>query len=163
MKKNIGIDIGNVIIGGDTDEKSNFFGKDYLNVSMIPDALVSIKFLIEREGAENIFLVSKCGKATQARTLLYLEYHNFFERTKLDQKNLYFCLERHEKKEICERLNIKIFIDDRFTVLSHIAELKDRKLFLFSPNKTEYELYKNSEIRNEIILIQNWKDLLKII
>ncbi len=163
MKKIIGIDIGNVIIGGDTDTEGKFFTNDYLNVPTIPDSFQAIKFLIEREGAENIFLVSKCSEKTQKRTLLFFEHHNFYEQTQFEKQNVFFCLERHEKKEICDRLHIQIFIDDRFTVLSHIAELKNRKLYLFSPNKIEFELYQKSALQKKIIVIQNWKELLKII
>ena len=65
----IGIDIGRVIISGDTDKPDQFFSNDYLEVCEVPGAFESIKKIVQKYGAANVFLVSKCGEIVQKKKL----------------------------------------------------------------------------------------------
>ncbi len=103
----IGIDIGNVLMGSDTDEPDLIFhDKRYLEATAIPGAFEAVTALSECYGPGNIFLVSKCGKTIQQRSLEWLEHHRFYEVTGVRRDHVEFCRERRQKRDICERLGI---------------------------------------------------------
>lgn len=155
----IGIDIGRVIISGDTDTPKQFFSDDYLAVNQVDGAFKSIKQIVDTYGAENVHLVSKCGEQTQQRTLHWLENHSFFQETGFSRSNLWFCRERHEKQRICEVQGIRTFVDDRFTVLQHLLELD--QLFLFRPSEEELEAFRNANESKKINIVNGWRELLE--
>src|ERR1051326_4705692 len=113
----LGVDIGRVIIdgsahpgGGDTA----FFSGDeatMLATPEIPDAFDTIARLVERF-AGAVWLVSKCGPNTQARTLRWLDSHDFYGRTGVDPEHVRFCRRRAEKRDHCLALGLTHFVDD---------------------------------------------------
>ncbi|OJJ16072.1 hypothetical protein BKI52_35475 [marine bacterium AO1-C] len=155
----IGIDIGRVIISGDTDIPNQFFSEDYLSVSPVTQAFMAIQQIVETYTPQNVHLVSKCGEQTQQRTLQWLTHHQFFEKTGVIPTQVWFCRERHEKRSICEAQNIRTFIDDRFTVLQHLLELD--QLFLFRPSEEELEAFENANSPDKVRLVDGWEALLK--
>ena len=153
MLRKIGVDIGRVIITGDTDEPNQFFGENYLHTPQVEGAFESIRYLVERYDVHNVFLVSKCSLPTEKRTLNWLAYHSFFDKTNIRKEHVFFCRERIGKKAICEENEISCFIDDRFSVLKHLININAfEKAILFSPNKEELELFNNSN-RNKVQLV----------
>ncbi len=155
----IGIDIGRVIISGDTDQPNQFFGPDYLEVDEVDMASESVRQIVAKFGPNNVHLVSKCGEQTQQRTLHWLERQQFCQVTGLHWGNIWFCRERHEKQGICEAQGIRTFIDDRFTVLQHLLELD--QLFLFCPSDKEREAYEKAGKPNKIVVVDNWVAVLR--
>lgn len=159
MKKEIlGIDIGGVIIdrvrndGTDT----SFFSDNYLNTSAVPGAFDAINNLVaQRFKRDNVHLVSKCGPRVQKKTLDWLEHHCFHELTWLPRENVHFCLERHQKAEICAKLGITHFIDDRLEVLSHLVKV--RNLFLFRPDPAEVRRYAQHLPR--VYRVESWAEV----
>ncbi len=158
MKK-IGIDIGRVIISGDTDVPDQFFGAEYLNVPPVAGSFEAIREIIEDYGPENVHLVSKCGERVQMRSLRWLNHLNFFGKTGCLPNHVWFCKERKDKKKICDRLRINIFIDDRFTVLNHLLHLD--KLFLFKPNQKELQKFNNFQRKNNVIVVESWGEVIE--
>lgn len=68
--KKIGIDIGRIIIGGDTNEENPIFvTENYLNAPQVVDSFYSVKTIIEKFGQINVFLVSKCGEKNRKKVL----------------------------------------------------------------------------------------------
>ena len=157
----IGIDIGKVIISGDTDVPDQFFGDDYLNVRQVKGAFAAIAQIVATYQPQNVHLVSKCGEATQARSLHWLQHHGFFEATNFARSNLWFCRERHQKKEIAAQHGIRVFIDDRFSVLKHLFDLE--KLYLFCPSAQELEDFQSSEQQEKITVVDGWSNVLETI
>jgi len=155
----IGIDIGRVIISGDTDVPNQFFSDNYLSVSSVSQAFDSIRQIVAKYGPEKVHLVSKCGEQTQQRTLHWLNHHQFFETTGVLRSQVWFCRERHEKQGICESQGIRIFIDDRFTVLQHLLELD--RLFLFCPSEKELEAFGQAQKPDKIQVVDGWETVLK--
>lgn len=154
----IGIDIGRVIIAGDTDQAKEFFSKNYLTTLAVEDAFTSIQKLAAAYGNENIYLVSKCGSSTAQKTLHWLEHHNFFETTGVDKNHIFFCEERWQKSLICEEQAINIFIDDRYSVLEHLTNL--HQLYLFNPAPNELEKFKKIKDAKYIKLVMTWQEIL---
>ena len=113
----LGIDIGNVIIdgpahpgGGDTA----FFQGDEPTMLATPEldgSVTAIARLTDTFGGR-VWLVSKCGPRVQARTLRWLDAHDFYGRTGVPRANVRFCRTRPEKRPICEELALTHFVDD---------------------------------------------------
>ena len=112
----LGIDIGRVIIdgpshpGGDTA----FFSGDEAVMLATPEmagcgpAIARLAGLFSRR----VWLVSKCGPRVQARTMRWLDAHDFYERAGLPRGHVRFCRARADKRAICEDLGLTHFIDD---------------------------------------------------
>jgi uncharacterized HAD superfamily protein len=155
----IGIDIGGVIIAQDTDEPDLFFSEDFLRAKPFPDCFETIRRLIEKFGSENVFIISKCGEKVQRKSRQWLTHNHFFSITGFVPEHIHFCLERHEKAGIAENLELNIFIDDRYTVLTHLRLLEQiERLILFCPNDTEEELSRSNP-HDKILQAVNWQDV----
>lgn len=159
----IGIDIGRVIIAGDTDEHSLFFSKNYLQAPAVTGAFEAIARLAQAFGPENLYLVSKCGERTAARTVEWLQHQGFHETTGISPEHVFFCRKRHEKRGICLEHGITVFIDDRYTVLEHLTDFE--ALFLFQAEGKELQLYKAArhEIKAVITTVPDWNTILRLL
>jgi hypothetical protein len=133
----LGIDIGKVIIngpghpgGGDTA----FFEGDEVTMLATPemegafDAIRRLNFLF----VGRVWLASKCGARVQARSLRWLDAHDFYRRTDVARDHVRFCLTRPEKRPICEELRLTHFVDDHPEVHDAIRGTVSRQYF-FGP------------------------------
>jgi hypothetical protein len=135
----LGIDIGRVIIngpahpgGGDTA----FFQGDEAALIATPEmrgAVPAIARLVELFAGQ-VWLVSKCGPRVQARTLRWLDGHDFYRRTGLLQENVRFCLTRADKRGHCEDLDLTHFVDDHPEVHAAIRGTVQHQYF-FGPQR----------------------------
>jgi hypothetical protein len=135
----LGVDIGRVIIdgsahpaGGDTA----FFEGDEATMLATPEmagAVEAIAALVPRFGGQ-VWLVSKCGPRVQARTLRWLEGHNFYRRTGLPVDNVRFCRARADKRIHCEQLGLTHFVDDHPEVHAAIRGTVGHQYF-FGPQR----------------------------
>lgn len=157
----IGIDIGRVIISGDTDVPDQFFSNDYLNVRQVEGAFAAIKQVVATYGAQQVHLISKCGQVTQARTLHWLQHHGFFQDTGFARGNLWFCQERHQKQAIALEQGVRVFIDDRYSVLKHLTSLD--RLYLFCPSATEQAAFEAETQKEKFIIVNGWAEVLDTI
>lgn len=162
-KTRIGIDIGGVIIGQDTDEPDLFFSKKFLSAKPTPHCFETIKTIIDTFSNENVFIISKCGTDVQKKSIAWLEDKLFFTQTGFKRENIHFCLERQDKAIIAASLNLTHFIDDRYTVLMHMESLTTiEKLFLFNPNVEEEKLMISSHSK-KTMKITSWLELKKML
>jgi len=133
----LGIDIGRVIIdgpahpgGGDTA----FFKGDETALIATPEtdgAFPAIAQLV-RLFAGRVWLVSKCGPMVQARTLRWLDGHDFYGRTGVPAEHVRFCLTRPDKRHHCAELALTHFVDDHPEVHAAIRGTVDHQYF-FGP------------------------------
>jgi len=136
----LGIDIGRVIIdgsahpaGGDTA----FFDGDEATMLATPEmsgAVEAIAALVPRFGGR-VWLVSKCGPRIQARSLRWLDAHDFYRRTGLPAENVRFCRARADKRIHCEELRLTHFVDDHPEVHAAIRGAV-RFQYFFGPQKS---------------------------
>ena len=102
-----------------------------------------------------VYVVSKCGEATEARSREWLSHNNFFERTGVPPSNVYFCRERAEKAPICTRLGVTHFVDDRLEVLSYLDDVPHR--YLFKPRDEEVAEFR--QFLGAVQRVDSWKAL----
>ncbi len=133
----LGIDIGRVIISGESHPDGGdtaFFQGDeqtMLATPEMPGAVEAIAILVRLfEG--RVWLVSKCGPHIEARTLRWLDGHDFYRRTGMDAGHVRFCRERAEKRGHCEELGLTHFVDDRVDVHTAIHGVVEHQ-YLFGP------------------------------
>ena len=135
----LGVDIGRVIISGESHPDGGdtaFFQGDeaaLLRTPEIPDAVSSIAALVPRFDGR-VWLVSKCGPRTQARTLVWLRGHDFYGRTGIDPSHVRFCRERAEKRTHADELGLTHFVDDRVQVHEALRGAVAH-LYLFGPQE----------------------------
>lgn len=154
----LGIDIGNVI----TEGGNEMFSPQFLNARQMPGAFESIQKLVtEIFGPEKVFLVSKCGVNMQRKTVEWLRHHKFYELTGVKEDHVHFCLERHQKAAICQKLRITIFIDDRLEILGYLTKVDPPKtaLYLFKPNEKEVRKY--SQFRPYVKGVESWEEVVQ--
>ena len=137
--RRIGIDIGRVLIGSDTDAPASesapsMFGPDFLDAPAVPGGLAAVKELVRE--ADEVHLVSKCGPKVQNRTERWLEAHGVYDLTELSPERVHFVRDRADKGPVASRLRLDTFVDDRFDVLAGMPPLL-RTRILFGPQKSK--------------------------
>lgn len=159
MKQVLGVDIGGVIIDRANDgTDTSFFTDNFLQTTAVKDVFEALRLLARGDFKEDgVFLVSKCGPKVQAKTLEWLEYHNFYARTGIRRDNVYFCRARHEKAGICQELGITHFIDDRLEVLGNLTTVN--KLYLFQPRPDEVRKF--ARFLNRVKRVESWCEILR--
>jgi len=133
----LGIDIGRVIIngpghpgGGDTA----FFQGDENALQATPEMDGAVPAIARLAGlfTGRVWLVSKCGPAVEARTLRWLDGHDFYARTGVERGSVRFCRTRPDKRPICSELALTHFVDDHPEVHAAIRGTVDYQYF-FGP------------------------------
>jgi len=138
MSRRIGLDVGGVIIdaaandGTDTDLR----GDNFMKATPVADACDSVRQLVDRYSADNIFIISKCGVVMEDRTRRWFVGNNFYTDTGFNPANLYFCRTRAEKAPLAKRLGLTDFVDDRQDVLEYMEGIVARR-YLFGLQSRE--------------------------
>ncbi len=129
--RRIGVDIGKVLCGGDTDQAAGtptMFGPDFLLTPEIEGGVDAVAALIATGHA--VHLVSKCGPGVQRKTEMWLDARDVFTRTGLPAENVHFVRQRPDKAPVADRLGLDAFVDDRLDVLTTLrAGVRTRVLF----------------------------------
>jgi len=137
----LGVDIGGVIIDRVNDgSDTSFFGDNYLATTACPGVFDSLARLGKYRFGTQIYLVSKCGRRTQDRSLEWLAHHRFFERTGIPPGNVRFCRERSGKRAIAAELGLTHDVDDRLEVLGYLVGIT-ASLHLYRPQEKEVQKY----------------------
>lgn len=98
---------------------------------LIREAIARLTALFEGRA----WLVSKCGPRVQARTLRWLDGHDFYARTGLPRDQVRFCPTRAEKRPRCEELGLAHLVDDHPEVHAAIRGAVDCQYF-FGPQQS---------------------------
>jgi hypothetical protein len=135
----LGVDIGQVIIGGSSGTTRGQGGGDtdfftggisgILRTPPVDGVFEILPGLVERF-AGRVWLISKCSEPTEERTLVWLNHHDFFRRTGIPADHVRFCRARPDKAIHCRELAITDFVDDRLDVLDAVRPVVARR-YLF--------------------------------
>lgn len=135
----LGIDIGRVIIGGPAHPGGGdtaFFSGDeatMLATPEVPGSVETIARLVPRFDGR-VWLVSKCGPRIQARTLRWLDAHDFYRRSGVARDHVRFCRARVDKRTHCLDLALTHFVDDHPEVHAAIRGTVAHQYF-FGPQR----------------------------
>lgn len=143
-----------MIIGKINDKAdTSFFGANYLDTPEIEDAFSSLRLLTDAGFV--IYLVSKCGRNVQEKSISWLEHNQFFKKTGVRFENLRFCRTRPEKAQICTNIGANYFVDDRLEVLSYLCAVQH--LFLF--NADDKEVSKFARFLSGVTRTNSWTEI----
>jgi len=162
----IGYDIGGVIMGGRNaiqvdGEDTSFFSDGYLETPAAEGAFEAIARLTSRRfGPQGSYMVSKCGKNTQRKSLEWFAHNRFYDRTGIEPDKVHFCRKRHEKALICRDLGITVFIDDRLEVLGHMVGIVPT-LLLFKPDPEE--VAKFPRLQSAVTVVSSWDEVVRLL
>lgn len=136
----VGFDVGGVIVRhrGDMDsgvDTAGLLGDDYLHAQATAGALDTLADVVKRLGRENVHIISKCGAETEARTLEWMEYSGFFEKTGIERQHVHFCRDVKDKAPLVAKLKLDAFVDDRIDVLRPMLSLVGVRPLLFMPKQ----------------------------
>lgn len=118
----LGLDFGGVIVaaveaapsGEDTALGGSRFEPS--DARQMPGAFAAIAELNELLSGE-LWIVSKAGPRMQRISREWFAAQRFFETTAVDPTHLHFCIERADKRPICEALALTHFVDDRVALM----------------------------------------------
>lgn len=134
----IGIDFGRVIQGVDGEGADtpflNLSPLEALEAPSVPYALLSIREICLE--AQDVWIISKCGALTQAKTLAWLYANEFWQFTGVKSSHIRFCEKREGKAPIAQELGLTHFIDDRVGVLAPMQGIVEN-LILFGPQRNQ--------------------------
>jgi hypothetical protein len=153
--KKWGVDIGNVII------KNGSYVEPWKmeNIQLIPDCLIGVKFLIDKVGSDNVWIISKASLPQQNTSKQFLNELGFHKEAGLKYDHVLFCLERLEKAPIIKELNIQGHLDDRGEIIESIQKSITCPIW-FNPDPEDYHKW-NCRIDNEIPIINSWKEFME--
>ena len=144
----VGIDFGKTI--GLTEEEEPY-----------PNCIDVIRFLKNRYGVENIFIISKARQQMRLKITAWLNRIKFFETTNILRENLIFCNDYVDKTKIVERLGINVFIDDHIKVIQSMVGLKQIKMIIWFNKKVDIKLIEK-QYRPKIVITNRWDRIVKI-
>jgi hypothetical protein len=91
----LGIDVGGVLSQKiDTDDRRGNLALTMLRDAPTKACIKVVSALVSRFGADNVFILSKCGAATQRGTIVWLNHYDFFAKTGLRPDHVVFCVNR---------------------------------------------------------------------
>jgi hypothetical protein len=131
----IGIDIGNVIIGGGGEDTS-FFGENFLKTPELLGSYSTIANLAD-DGHE-LHIISKCGVMTELKSVRWLEDRGYFWM--IPQQRVHFVRKRGLKAPMAMSLELDIFIDDRQDVIDWMQGVVKYPILFTSWEQTNKEL-----------------------
>jgi hypothetical protein len=158
----LGVDIGRVIISGPAGSAGDtaFFDGDEAAMLATPEvggAVAATGRLVKLFGG-NVWLISKCGPRVQARTLRWLDAHDFYQRTGMPRDHVRFCQFRAGKRTHCLDLALTHFVDDRPEVHAAIRGTVACQYF-FGPQRSSvpgYGIHATSWAELETLIRQSF-------
>ena len=128
-----------VIVPSSGDDDDPWFadnpGDAYLAVNPLKGAFESVRnLMIQFQG--QVHIISKAGITMELRTRRWLNEYDFFSLIKLPPENIWFCRDKIGKLEICKKLGVTHFVDDRIHVLQ-LLEGEVENLYLFGESSSK--------------------------
>jgi len=131
VTRRIGLDFGGVITDSQANDGTDtaFRTDNFMATTAVIGTYTAVKILVSVFGRDNLFIISKCGEITEAKSIKWLRGNGFYEATDFDPSNVFFCRERADKAPIAADLGLTDFVDDRADVLGYMTTVRLRWLF----------------------------------
>lgn len=151
----LGVDLGGVVIGGDGNQDTSFWGRRPMETPQIAGAFSSLQRLHELF-AGRVFIVSKAGPRVEALSGQWLEQHGFHDQTGIGADHLNFVRERADKAGVCASLGITHFVDDRLDVLAHLDGVVARRFWFTPPGDAATDA--SAPTQTDVVAVAGWPD-----
>ena len=163
--KRWGVDIGNVLVHN-FKINTDFDNLTWEEISknggeIIPGALEGLKKLIDKVGADNVWIVSKVSPAQQKVSEFILEHINIYEKTGLLRDHIRFCLEKKDKAPIIKELKLDGHIDDRGEVIESLQAFLPCPIW-FNPDQEDM-LEWDDHISMKVLMVHNWDAIMTLL
>lgn len=162
-----GVDIGNVLIKNvpystqqywkDKGASSAFIVNQ---LQLVSDALLGLRFLAQRVGPENVWVVSKANTEQRVISRLALEKFRVPLITGLKMDQVLFVTERADKLPVLKTLEVEGHIDDHGEVISSIQDAVPAPIW-FNPEKKHSEDWV-SKMHLNVRVVSGWQQLLQM-
>jgi hypothetical protein len=152
----LGIDIGRVIIDGASHParvdgrsassraggETAFFNGDEATMLATPEMAGSVEAIatLVSQVDGRVWLVSKASPKIEAKTLRWLDAHDFYRRTGLPRDQVRYCRARADKRNHCVDLELTHFVDDHPEVHEAIRGTVQHQYF-FGPQSVPVPSY----------------------
>jgi|ERR1035437_5780729 hypothetical protein len=156
----LGVDIGGVLTDHRRlhhDQSEAVFLSKYLETPEQEGAFEILRLLVECSFGKHVYLVSRCKRRTEEVTRKWLIHRDFYNRTGILPEHIFFCLERAEKADICRRLGVTHFVDDRLEIHGYLEGIVKHR-FLFRPS--EKEVAEFVHVLPGVRRVESWVELL---
>lgn len=160
----IGIDIGRVIINGDVSDLLRNLSPRPLRDSFaltpaVHGALKQIQRLVQRFGADRVWLLSKCTVEMEEKVKKWLQARGFFCHTGVRKDHVFYLRSNPQKIAQAEKLKLTCFIDDKGKVLRGMTSVK--YCFLFVANKKGLPQPQHCDL--DMTVIHGWREALMVL
>eukprot|EP01084_Bolivina_argentea_P146697 256793_1 len=158
----IGIDFGGVIMKYD----GSFLTDEYLTAQAHDNVFETIKFIVDKYGAKNCYIVSKAKQMMQIKIINWLKHHQFFQSTGFSSSNIHFVLEYIEKRDVIDKHAINVFIDDKIQIVTRVIDTKTiQKVIWFNDDDNAHKsiTHIQRKYRNRLVIAKNWHKVHKIL
>lgn len=172
--KRWGTDFGNVIVKNWTEDSKHVFLStnhllkheeidDFLRgcSHLLENAISSLRTLVSRVGAENVWVVSRCNEVEEVINRRIMRVLDVFCRTGIPVTHMHCVLLRHEKAGVCARFGIEGFVDDRGEVLSALVGVVPCLIWL-DPSEEDERLW-GDKLRGKVIIARSWEEIMKFV
>lgn len=128
VKPVLGLDIGGVLVDRLAEgEDTSFFGSRPMETPAVDGAVEAVERLLSAFDSR-VHIVSKAGPRIAALSRQWLAEQSMLPLPLLGSQ-VHFVRDRVDKAPICRRLGVTHFVDDRLSVLNHLADVDRRVLF----------------------------------
>ncbi len=99
------------------------------------DAVEALHLLSAARFGPRIHLISQCDEATEASRREWFARDEFYRRAGVSSKHVHFCRELWQKAQICTKLGVTHFVENRVATLRHVTSVPN--LYLYHPDREE--------------------------
>jgi hypothetical protein len=154
----LGVDIGGVLIDRVAeDSDTSFFGDRPMETPAVADAVETLARLNDGLFAGRVHLISKAGPKISERTKAWLAHTGFADATGIGDDHVHFVRNREDKAPDCRRLGVTHFVDDRLSVLTHLASVQHR--YLFTGGLGAHPAPSPADVPDWAELVEDWPEL----
>lgn len=164
--KRWGVDFGNVLVKNfkikfDDPNEEITWEKVADQGELITGSLEGLKTLIDRVGADNVWIVSKVNDVQRKVAELIIKNLQICEKTGLLPDHIKFCLKRKDKAPIIKELKLDGHIDDRGEVIESLQSFLPCPIW-FNPEQADM-LEWDDHVSMKILMVHNWDAIMVLL
>jgi len=124
----------------------------------VDDALAGVQRLVQRVGADRVWIVSRCSGLERGVNARILSIFDAYAVTGLLRDHVHFVDRRSEKAGVCAQLGIDGHIDDRGEVLFAVKDVVPC-LVWFNPTSADVSCW-CAQLPKETYTVYSWNELI---